>query len=64
MNRSSLIKDPTPGAPVPRILPPQDGFFLFDEATFAASCAADVDAETAAFMAESQVRWGVEALAA
>jgi pimeloyl-ACP methyl ester carboxylesterase len=59
---SSLIKDPPPGAPVPPILPPQDGFLLLDEAKFPASFAADVDAEKAAFMAESQVPWGVEAL--
>jgi len=59
---SSLIKDPPPGAPVPPILPPQDGFLLLDEAKFPASFAADVDAETAAFMAESQLPWGVEAL--
>ena len=60
---SSLIKDPPPGAPVPPILPPQDGFLLLDRAKFAASFAADVDAETAQFMSESQVPWGVEALA-
>jgi pimeloyl-ACP methyl ester carboxylesterase len=60
---SSLIKDPPPGAPVPPILPPQDGFLLLDKAKFAASFAGDVDPETAAFMADSQVPWGVEALA-
>jgi pimeloyl-ACP methyl ester carboxylesterase len=60
---SSLIKDPPPGAPVPPILPPQDGFLLLDEAKFAASFAADLDAEKAAFMAESQLPWGVDALA-
>jgi len=59
---ASLIKDPPPGAPVPPILPPQDGFLLLDRAKFAASFAADVDAETAAFMADSQTPWGVEAL--
>lgn len=59
---SSLIKDPPPGAPVPPILPPQDGFLLLDEAKFPASFAADVDVERAAFMAESQLPWGVEAL--
>jgi pimeloyl-ACP methyl ester carboxylesterase len=59
---SSLIKDPPPGAPVPPILPPQDGFLFLDKAKFHASFAADVDAETAAFMADSQVPWGVEAL--
>ena len=59
---SSLIKDPPPGAPVPPILPPQDGFLFLDKAKFPASFAADVDAEKAAFMADSQVPWGVEAL--
>jgi pimeloyl-ACP methyl ester carboxylesterase len=59
---SSLIKDPPPGAPVPPILPPQDGYLFLDKAKFAASFAADVDKEKAAFMADSQVPWGVEAL--
>src|SRR5437762_14304386 len=59
---SSLIKDPPPGAPVPPILPPQDGFLFLDKAKFAASFAADVDTERAAFMADSQVPWGVAAL--
>jgi pimeloyl-ACP methyl ester carboxylesterase len=59
---SSLIKDPPPGAPVPPILPPQDGFLFLDKAKFAASFAADVEPEKAAFMADSQVPWGVEAL--
>jgi pimeloyl-ACP methyl ester carboxylesterase len=59
---SSLIKDPAPGAPVPPILPPQDGYLLLDKARFAASFAADVDAKRAAFMADSQVPWGLGAL--
>jgi pimeloyl-ACP methyl ester carboxylesterase len=59
---SSLIKDPPPGAPVPPILPPQDGYLFLDKAKFAASFAADVDKDKAAFMADSQVPWGVEAL--
>jgi pimeloyl-ACP methyl ester carboxylesterase len=59
---SSLIKDPPPGAPVPPILPPQEGYLFLDKAKFAASFAADVDPDTAAFMADSQVPWGVEAL--
>ncbi|MDM0078457.1 alpha/beta hydrolase [Variovorax sp. J2P1-59] len=58
----SLIKDPQPGAPVPPILPPRDGFLLLDKTKFAASFAADVKPQTAAFMADSQVPWGVEAL--
>jgi pimeloyl-ACP methyl ester carboxylesterase len=59
---SSLIANPPPGAPVPPILPPQDGYLFLERAKFPASFAADVDAEKAAFMADSQVPWGVEAL--
>src|SRR5437868_6563483 len=59
---SALIKNPPPGAPVPPILPPQDGSLFLDKAKFAASFAADVEAEKAAFMADSQVPWGVDAL--
>ena len=59
---SSLIKDPPPGAPVPPILPPQDGFLFLDRARFQMSFAADVDSDKAAFMADSQVPWGIEAL--
>ena len=42
---SALIKNPPPGAPVPPILPPQDGFLFLDRAKFRASFAADVSAE-------------------
>jgi pimeloyl-ACP methyl ester carboxylesterase len=59
---SSLIKDPPPGAPVPPILPPKDGYLFLDKAKFPAAFAADVSADAAAFMADSQVPWGVEAL--
>ena len=59
----TLIANPAPGAPVPPILPPQDGFLKLDSAKFAESFAADVDPATARFMADSQVPWGVEALA-
>jgi pimeloyl-ACP methyl ester carboxylesterase len=59
---ATLIKDPPPGAPVPPIQPPQDGYLFLDKAKFPASFAADVGAETAAFMADSQVPWGVAAL--
>ena len=58
----SLIKDPPPGAPVPPILPPQDGFLFLDKAKFPASFGADVDPEKAAFMADSQVPWGLGAI--
>ena len=60
---NSLIKDPVPGAPVPPILPPQDGYLFLDKSKFHASFAADVDADKAAFMADSQVPWGLGALA-
>jgi len=60
---SSLIANPPPGAPVPPILPPQDGFLFLDRDKFAAAFAADVTPEQAAFMADSQVPWGVAALA-
>ena len=59
---NTLIADPPPGAPVPPILPPQDGFLFLDREQFAASFAADVPASLAAFMADAQVPWGVEAL--
>ena len=61
---NTLIADPPPGAPVPPILPPQDGFLFLDREKFHASFAADLPAEQAAFMADSQVPWGVDALAA
>ncbi|HEY1926838.1 MAG TPA: alpha/beta hydrolase [Caulobacteraceae bacterium] len=59
---SSLIANPPPGAPTPPILPPQDGYLFLDREKFAASFAADVKPEQAAFMAASQVPWGVAAL--
>jgi hypothetical protein len=59
---SSLIKDPPPGAPVPPILPPQDGYLFLDNAKSPAAFAADVSPDAASFMADSQVPWGVEAL--
>jgi pimeloyl-ACP methyl ester carboxylesterase len=59
---SALIKDPPPGAPVPPILPPQDGFLYLDRTQFRASFAADVSEDAAEFMADSQVPWGLDAL--
>jgi pimeloyl-ACP methyl ester carboxylesterase len=58
----TLIANPPPGAPTPPILPPKDGYLFLDKAKFPASFAGDVDAETAAFMADSQVPWGLEAI--
>ena len=60
---SSLIANPPPGAPTPPILPPQDGYLFLDRAKFAAAFAGDVAPAQAAFMADSQVPWGVAALA-
>jgi hypothetical protein len=57
-----LIENPPPGVPVPPILAPLDRFLLLDRTKFPASFAADVKPEVAAFMADSQVPWGVEAL--
>src|SRR6185295_2593196 len=59
---AAVIKDPPPGASVPPILPPQNGYLALDKTKFHESFAADVGAEKAAFMADSQVPWGVEAL--
>jgi pimeloyl-ACP methyl ester carboxylesterase len=59
---NTLIADPEPGAPVPPILPPQDGFLFLDREKFPASFAADLSKEQAEFMADSQVPWGVDAL--
>jgi pimeloyl-ACP methyl ester carboxylesterase len=59
---STLIQNPPPGAPVPPILPPQDGYLFLDRTQFRASFAADVSTDAAAFMAASQVPWGLEAL--
>src|SRR5437588_11089701 len=60
---NSLIKNPPPDAPVPPILPPRHGYLFLDTSKFRASFAGDLDAERAAFMADSQVPWGVQALA-
>lgn len=58
----SLIADPAPGAPVPPILPPRNGFLALDRDKFAESFAGDLPADQAQFMADSQVPWGLEAL--
>jgi pimeloyl-ACP methyl ester carboxylesterase len=59
---STLIANPPPDAPVPPILPPQDGFLFLDRQKFASSFAGDVPPSEASFMADSQVPWGVGAL--
>ncbi|MEV8541850.1 alpha/beta hydrolase [Streptomyces sp. NPDC051572] len=58
----SLVADPAPGAPVPPILPPVDGFLFLDRDKFAASFAGDLPAEEAAFLADAQVPWGLGAV--
>ncbi|MET7488914.1 alpha/beta hydrolase [Streptomyces sp. NPDC005538] len=58
----TLVADPAPGAPVPPILPPKDGFLFLDRDKFAASFAGDLPAEDAAFLADAQVPWGLDAL--
>jgi hypothetical protein len=50
-----------PGAPVPPILPPQEGFLFLDRDAFHASFAGDLPARQTAFMAASQVPWGFDA---
>jgi pimeloyl-ACP methyl ester carboxylesterase len=60
---NTLIAEPAPGAPVPPILPPRDGFLFLDRDKFHDSFAGDLPADEAAFLADSQVPWGVEALA-
>jgi pimeloyl-ACP methyl ester carboxylesterase len=59
---NSLIADPPPGAPVPPILPPRDGYLYLDREKFASSFAGDLPDDEAAFMADSQLPWGVDAL--
>jgi pimeloyl-ACP methyl ester carboxylesterase len=59
---NKLIEGFPQDGPQPPILPPQDGFLFLDREKFHDSFAADVDADLAAFMADSQVPWGLEAL--
>ncbi|MGA7417588.1 MAG: alpha/beta hydrolase [Acidimicrobiales bacterium] len=59
---NTLIADPPAGAPVPPILPPQNGFLFLGREKFPASFAGDLPPEQAAFMADSQVPWGLDAL--
>ena len=60
---NTLIADPPPGAPVPPILPPVNGFLFLDRDKFHASFAGDLPAAQAEFLADAQVPWGVDALA-
>ena len=58
---NSLIGGFPADGPQPPILPPRDGFLFLDRDKFRASFAADLPADLAAFMADSQVPWGVDA---
>ncbi len=60
---NTLIADPAPGAPVPPILPPREGFLLLDESKFHGSFAADLTPAEGQFLAAAQVPWGLDALA-
>jgi pimeloyl-ACP methyl ester carboxylesterase len=59
---NTLIEGFPKDGPQPPILPPEDGFLALDREKFHDSFAADVDADLAAFMADSQVPWGLDAL--
>src|SRR5580704_9074992 len=59
---NTLIAGFPADGPQPPILPPRDGFLFLDREKFAASFAGDVAPAVAAFMADSQVPWGVDAL--
>jgi pimeloyl-ACP methyl ester carboxylesterase len=59
---STLIAGAPADAPAPPILPPKDGLLFLDRDKFAAAFAADVPEKVAAFMADSQVGFGVDAL--
>ncbi|MFE9967433.1 hypothetical protein [Streptomyces sp. NPDC005525] len=58
---NTLIADPLPGASVPPILPPVDGFLLLDRDKFADSFAGDLPHAQAEFMTDSQTPWGLDA---
>ncbi|MFC0553200.1 alpha/beta fold hydrolase [Planotetraspora thailandica] len=58
----TLIPDPSSGAPVPPIVPLADGFLVLERDKFHGAFAGDLPAEQAAFMADSQVPWGVGAV--
>jgi len=59
---NSLLGTFPADGPQPPILAPVNGYLFLDRAKFADSFAGDVPAADAAFMADSQVPWGLEAL--
>ncbi len=58
----TLTATPVPGAPPPPFLPPQNGTLLLDPSKFVEAFAADVEPKKAAFMADSQNPWSLEAV--
>ncbi|MEV0033507.1 alpha/beta hydrolase [Nocardia sp. NPDC050793] len=59
---STLIATFPQDGPQPPILPPNDGYLFLDRAKFHDSFAGDLSAQDAAFLADSQVPWGLDAL--
>ncbi|MEU8899427.1 alpha/beta hydrolase [Nocardia sp. NPDC048505] len=59
---NSLIATFPQDGPQPPILPPVEGYLFLDRARFHESFAGDLPAEDAAFLADSQVPWGLDAL--
>ncbi|KAA8885441.1 alpha/beta hydrolase [Nocardia colli] len=59
---NTLISTFPQDGPQPPILPPQDGYLFLDRSKFHESFAGDLSAPDAAFLADSQVPWGLEAL--
>jgi pimeloyl-ACP methyl ester carboxylesterase len=58
----TIIGEFPPGSMMPPILPPQEGFLFLEREKMPASFAGDLSADEGAFMADSQLPWGVEAL--
>ncbi|MBU3062353.1 alpha/beta hydrolase [Nocardia sp. NEAU-G5] len=59
---NSLITSFPQDGPQPPILPPVDNYLFLDRAKFHDSFAGDLPAQDAAFLADSQVPWGLDAL--